>query len=57
MLLTAENDMALQKNRHHFSKEEVFSPAHTSHIVPIGSPLAVWNVKHDDIKIAHMLYF
>ena len=56
MLLTVDQDKAALKNRHHFSKERVFA-RHSSHIVPIGSPLAVWNVKHDDIKIAHMLYF
>ena len=56
MLLTADQDMAGLKNRHHFSKETVFA-RHASHIVPIGSPLGVWNVKQDDMKIAYMLYF
>ena len=44
MLLTSHPDEAVYKNRHHFSKEALFS-RHSSDIIPIGSPLQVWNLK------------
>ena len=40
MLHTVTQDMALYKNRHHFSKETLAN-LHTSEIVPLGSPLVV----------------
>ena len=40
MLHTVTQDMALYKNRHHFSKETLAN-LHTSEIVPLGSPLLV----------------
>ena len=40
MLHTVTQDMALYKNRHHFSKETLAN-LHTSEIVPLGSPLSV----------------